>query len=231
MAVQVINFIPDARVSRGDSADALLRDLDLPQRAEARRSRITGRAVFMTVVIALHVGVGVGLMNVQRVDRTPVEPEPIMATIYNASVQQETPPQFMPPPVSVAYALPVPQEISFESDAIAPEITTSTAITPSASQVVAPPMIEFVEYVRAPAPVYPIESNRRRERGTVMLRVLVDATGHPQEIQIERSSGYTRLDTAAREAVQNALFRPYEVNGTAQPAQVLIPIEFTRRAT
>ena len=30
-------------------------------------------------------------------------------------------------------------------------------------------------------------------------------------------------------AVQKALFRPYELNGIAQPAQVLIPIEFTRR--
>jgi hypothetical protein len=30
--------------------------------------------------------------------------------------------------------------------------------------------------------------------------------------------------------VQKALFRPYEVNGVAQASQVLIPIEFTRRA-
>jgi hypothetical protein len=31
--------------------------------------------------------------------------------------------------------------------------------------------------------------------------------------------------------VEKALFRPYEVNGVRQAAQVLIPIEFTRRAT
>jgi hypothetical protein len=34
-----------------------------------------------------------------------------------------------------------------------------------------------------------------------------------------------------RSVVQQALFRPHEVNGAAQPAQVLIPVEFTRRAT
>jgi protein TonB len=79
--------------------------------------------------------------------------------------------------------------------------------------------------------VYPSESSRRHERGTVVLRVLVDALGRPAQIQLERSSGYARLDAAARDAVQKALFRPYEVNGVAQPAQVLIPIEFTRRAT
>ena len=75
------------------------------------------------------------------------------------------------------------------------------------------------------------ESSRSRERGTVLLRVLVDALGRPAQIQVERSSGLRASRHAARDAVQKALFRPYEVNGVAQPAQVLIPIEFTRRAT
>ena len=92
-------------------------------------------------------------------------------------------------------------------------------------------MIEIVDYVRAPPPVTRSESQRRREYGTVVLRVLVDALGRPAQIQVERSSGYRALDIAAREAVEKFLFRPYEVNGIAQPAQVLIPIEFTRRAS
>jgi TonB family protein len=48
---------------------------------------------------------------------------------------------------------------------------------------------------------------------------------------VERSSGFERLESAAREAVEKFLFRPYEVNGIAQPAQVLIPIGFDRRAS
>jgi protein TonB len=55
-----------------------------------------------------------------------------------------------------------------------------------------------MEYLRAPAPVYPSESSRRRERGTVLLRVLVDAQGRPARIQLERSSAFSRLDGAAR---------------------------------
>jgi periplasmic protein TonB len=62
------------------------------------------------------------------------------------------------------------------------------------------------------------------------LRVLVDAAGRPAQVQVERSSGFARLDDAAREAVEKFLFRPHEVNGVAQPAQVLIPIGFDRRA-
>ena len=117
---------------------------------------------------------------------------------------------------------------AFETDAIAPEVTTTAIVAPTTPQAVAPPMVESVEYLRAPAPVYPSESKRKRERGTVLLRVLVDVTGRPAQIQVERSSGFNRLDTAARDAVEKTLFRPYEVNGIKQPAQVLIPIEFAR---
>ena len=85
--------------------------------------------------------------------------------------------------------------------------------------------------MRADPPVYPKESQRKREYGTVLLRVLVDTFGRPAQVQVERSSGFARLDSAARDAVQKFLFRPYEVNGVAQPAQVLIPIGFDRRSS
>jgi periplasmic protein TonB len=125
----------------------------------------------------------------------------------------------------------VPDQVSFETESITvPQVVTTNAITQPVSAVV-PPMVESVEYVRAPSPVYPRESNRRRESGTVVLRVLVDPLGRPAQIQVEHSSGFDRLDVAARQAVEKALFRPHEVNGVAQAAQVLIPIEFTRRAS
>jgi protein TonB len=126
--------------------------------------------------------------------------------------------------------LPIPQEVSYETESITAPPVTTTAISDAPATAIAPPVVESVEYVRAPAPVYPSESNRRRERGTVVLRVLVDALGRPADVRVEQSSGFTRLDDAARTAVTKALFRPHEVNGIAHPAQVLIPIEFTRRS-
>ena len=95
----------------------------------------------------------------------------------------------------------------------------------------APPLVDSVEYLHTEPPVYPRESQRKREHGTVLLRVLVDALGRPAQIQVERTSGFERLDDAARAAVAKFLFRPYEVNGIAQPAQVLIPIGFDRRSS
>jgi periplasmic protein TonB len=227
MAVQILNDMPDAAVHRGDPDYALLRELNTRRVAP----RFSGRAVFMGATIALHVAAAVAFINMRNEAHVAQEAEPIMATMLDApQTEAEAPPEYVPPPTSVVYALEAPPDLSFESDAITPEITTTAVAVPEA-QAVVPPMVEEIDYVRAPAPVYPRESQRSRERGTVLLRVLVDALGHPAQIQIERSSGYARLDNAARVAVEKALFRPHEVNGVAQAAQVLIPIEFTRRAT
>jgi len=225
MAVQILNDMPDAAVHRGDANYELLRELN----TRRTRSR-SGHPVFMAATIALHVVVAVAFINMRHDALIAKDAEPIIATMLDGSpTEVEAPPEYVPPPTTVVYAL-APPDLSFETDSITPEVTTTSIATPQV-QTVAPPMIEEIDYVKAPAPVYPRESQRSRERGTVLLRVLVDALGHPAQIQIERSSGYARLDDAARAAVEKALFRPHEVNGVAQPAQVLIPIEFTRRAS
>lgn len=225
MAVQILNDMPDAAVHRGDLADFSVRALQ----ASRGSLRISGRAVFMAATIGVHLIVGVAFMSIRQ-ERVQIEPEPIVATLMESSTAEAEPPrEFTPPPVNVVYSLTVPQELAFESEA-PPEVITA-AISDAPSQAVAPPMIETVEYVRPPAPRYPAESQRHRERGTVLLRVMVDVLGRPAQIQIERSSGFARLDDAARMAVEKALFHPHVVNGIAQPAQVLIPIEFARRSS
>jgi protein TonB len=224
MAVQIFNDMPDAAVHRGDLADFSVR----AQQAPREPLRISGRAVFMAATIGVHLITAIAFMSIRQ-ERRLAEPEPIMATMIESSDAEAEPPRDLtPPPVNVVYSLTVPQELTFESEAPSPE-AIAAAISPTTSEVSTPPMVEAVEYVRPPAPVYPAESKRKRERGTCVLRVMVDSSGRPAQIQVERSSGYERLDSAAREAVEKAMFRPYEVNGIAQPAQVLIPIEFTRR--
>ena len=154
-----------------------------------------------------------------------------MATMMESSNAEAEPPRdFTPPPVNVVYSLTVPQELSFRERSRRRKSSPRPS-RPTRRSSPRRRMIESVEYVRAPAPVYPAESKRKRERGTCVLRVMVDSSGRPAQIQVERSSGYERLDSAAREAVEKALFHPHEVNGIAQPAQVLIPIEFARRAS
>ncbi|HEY6123404.1 MAG TPA: TonB family protein [Steroidobacteraceae bacterium] len=226
MAVQILNDMPDAAVHRGDLHDFSVRAQQTPRAP----FRVSGRAVFMAATIGVHLIVGAAFLSIRH-ELEVSAPEPIVATLMESSdAQPETPRDLTPPQVNVVYSLTVPQELSFESEAPAPEVITA-AISQTTPQSIAPPMIESVEYVRAPAPKYPAESQRHRERGIVLLRVMVDVLGRPAEIQVERSSGFVRLDDAARAAVEKALFHPHVVNGIAQPAQVLIPIEFARRAS
>jgi len=222
MAVQTLNEMPDAEVHRGDPVEDFLRDLNAPRE---RRTYLTGRAVFLVATIALHLIVGLAFLQMQTRSRVKSDPEPIIASLIEAPSQQDrAPPEYTPSP-DVVYELPMPQDISIETEAIAPA-AIDTAISTGTSQVSAPPMVDSVEYLRAPPPSYPRESQRKREHGIVMLRVLVDTSGRPAQIQLERSSGFERLDNAALEAVAKFLFRPYEVNGVKQAAQVLIPIGF-----
>jgi protein TonB len=226
MAVQIINEMPDAEVHRGDSVHELLHELS----AARQRTRLNGRAVFLAITIGLHAVVAVALIRIQFSQRAELAPPPIEASLLEAPTENEPPPAYTPPPMDIVYSLPTPQDITIETEAVS-EIAGTTITSPGPVTTVAPPMVESVEYVRAAPPVYPRESQRRREYGTVILRVLVDALGRPAQVQVERSSGFDRLDDAARVAVEKFLFRPYEVNGVAQPAQVLIPIGFDRRAS
>jgi protein TonB len=229
MAVQIIDHMPDAAIHRGEPLAPM--KVLAPRRAPISFfSHFSGRAWFALGTFVVHVLAIAGFMTAQQLRQVPVQAEPMEVSLVETPAAAEQPPEYTPPPQEIQYALPMPSEVSYEVETITPPPVENSAIAqPVANIVVAPPVIESVEYVRAPAPVYPSESNRRRERGTVLLRVLVDATGHPADVRVERSSGFVRLDDAARTAVAKALFRPHEVNGVRQPAQVLIPIEFTRR--
>jgi protein TonB len=228
MAVQILNDMPDAEVHRGEP---LLTSLRVLNAARPARSRPSGRAVFLGITVALHIVFALAFMQAQTRKRVEEQAPPIMASLIDeASPAEQPPPNYSPPPMNVAYSLPTPDPVVIETE-IATTAITATPSSNEAPSTATPPMVESVEYVRAAPPVYPKESQRRREHGTVLLRVLVDAAGRPAQVQVERSSGFDRLDNAAREAVEKFLFRPYEVNGVAQPAQVLIPIGFDRRAS
>lgn len=84
-------------------------------------------------------------------------------------------------------------------------------------------------YLDNPAPRYPPMSRRLREEGTVLLRVTVSETGMPLVVKISRSSGYSRLDDAARQTVKGWRFEPARQGATAIRASVLVPIIFQLR--
>jgi TonB family protein len=80
-----------------------------------------------------------------------------------------------------------------------------------------------------PAPVYPRESRRNREQGTVVLEVDVGADGLPSAVRVLDDAGYPRLAGAAVEAVKRARFMPALRLGAPVAATVRIPFVFTLR--
>ncbi|MBI1394717.1 MAG: TonB family protein [Betaproteobacteria bacterium] len=83
-----------------------------------------------------------------------------------------------------------------------------------------------IEYVRPPETTYPRISLRMRETGDLVLRLLVAEDGTVQKVLVQKSSGHPRLDNAAKDAAEKAVFRPYIENGHAVPVWVLVPFSF-----
>ena len=79
----------------------------------------------------------------------------------------------------------------------------------------------------APKPDYPALSRELDEEGTVWLLVDVDEAGMPVRIQLRRSSGFVRLDRAAKLGVAAWRFDPAQQGGQAQPSRIELPVRFS----
>ncbi|MBP2638343.1 MAG: hypothetical protein H6Q72_4250 [Firmicutes bacterium] len=62
--------------------------------------------------------------------------------------------------------------------------------------------------VYKPKPVYPSEARLNHWEGRVIVRVLVDASGHVADARVAQSSGYAELDQAAVEGVYRWRYKP-----------------------
>jgi protein TonB len=76
-------------------------------------------------------------------------------------------------------------------------------------------------------PEYPSASKRLEEEGTVTLKFLVGADGKVLESAVEKSSGFRRLDEAARAGLSKCQFRPGTVDG--KPQQSWASMKYTWR--
>lgn len=122
-----------------------------------------------------------------------------------------------PPPVAAAPAAPEPQAAAAPAAPPAPPAPAAPA---------PPKTVSGVEYLQPPQPDYPPIAKRNGEEGKVMLRVLVSDGGRPEKVDVQKSSGYARLDEAARQAALRARFKPHLEDGKPVAVYALIPINF-----
>ncbi|TAK08863.1 MAG: energy transducer TonB, partial [Rhizorhabdus sp.] len=75
-------------------------------------------------------------------------------------------------------------------------------------------------------PRYPLESRRRKEQGTVLLRLLIGTDGRVAQISIAQSSGFERLDQAALQAARSWRWQPMIRDGQPVEVRGVMPIPF-----
>lgn len=203
-----------------------------------RRLSRGGRWLSWSVIVGLHVAAFAAVSWI----RSEAPPERTAVPMMVSFVVEQPAPEVQPPP-------PPPKPPPPDRPKPKPQMVASAAPTPS--PMTAPPMEELpvepappsppappapapvippnfaADHLNNPAPRYPHLSKQRREEGTVLLKVLVNARGTADKVLIERSSGHARLDDAASEAVQKHWrFVPARQGDQAIAAWVLIPLIF-----
>lgn len=154
---------------------------------------------------------------------TPTPPRP---------PKERTPAPRAPRPATPRPIAAPPAEAPPSSDVAsepAAEPASAVVSVPTAVPAVPPPLVLPVfnaDYLDNPAPQYPPMSRRLGETGRVLLRVLVSADGHADEVELGTSSGFERLDAAARQAVVRWRFVPARRGDERVAAWVLVPISF-----
>lgn len=164
-----------------------------------------------------------------------VKPAPLPTPVPTPPkvVQKSQPKPQVKPMAPVANTAPAPTAITTQA-APAPAGEASSAPAAAASSAVvsdAPvrpkTVTTGIEYIQAPSPEYPSLAKRMGEEGKVMLRILVNEKGRPEQVDVRTSSGFPRLDEAARKAAMNALFKPRFEDGKPVAVFAIVPIIFS----
>ncbi|MBO6835654.1 MAG: TonB family protein [Alphaproteobacteria bacterium] len=149
----------------------------------------------------------------------PAEPVADIPQQAAAPAIEQTPPD----PQAAATTEPAQSATAEPTTQTEPESTATAGGAPSAE-----PVLVTEPRFRTPPtpPTYPPVARRRNEEGVVVLRALVSPGGDTQRIEVWQTSGFYRLDDAARAAVADWHFEPARRAGLAVASWVQVPIRF-----
>lgn len=169
---------------------------------------------------------------IEEVKLPPPPPPPPPKETAEPQVDTPPPPAYVPPAEVKVQTTDTQNTISAVSSSV-PTQTTIAAPTPPAPAEPSPPAKPHIA-VRTKAslnsgcarPSYPAESIDMEEEGQVTLGFQIDVDGHVVESKILKSSGFTRLDDAARDAFSKCEFTPATVDGVAEKSLATVPFEW-----
>ncbi|MBO9580086.1 MAG: energy transducer TonB [Sphingobium sp.] len=188
----------------------------------------------------------VGLVGSAFVSMSPifVKKQTVAPTVVTLLSLPDNPPPEQPQPEldksappPVAIVTPPPQ-VALPQPA-APQVAQMDVAKPSppAPQVAPAPPVPAprgpenlgeisAKMISAKPPRYPMDSRRAHEQGTVVLSVLLSTDGRVSDISVMRSSGFSRLDRAALDAVRDWRWSPLLRDGSAVTVRGVVTIPF-----
>ena len=169
-------------------------------------------ATLFCVVLALHMGVFLFLLNTAG----PAPSQLVLASTMAVELLSPTPMPVMRPAKAIAAtratAKPAQPSVAPSANAPVADTRSPAALTTHTTDPGAPQSISQPNCLINP-PAYPPLSRQREETGTVLISIIIDTRGKIENAVIKQSSGFKRLDQAAREAALGSLCRPWLENG------------------
>ncbi len=200
------------------------------------KSKYTVHYAFLIVLLAHAATLGAIIYAPEKPAPIFIEPPTIQGVIVAS--EPIKPPEPTPPPPPEQKPLPTPKipvpkappsERAPQVEQQSPPQETVEQPVKQAEPTPAPVSLPQADanHLNNPAPVYPAQSKRLNETGTVILEVLVLADGSAGDVRLKTSSGFKRLDEAAVRAVKNWHFVPAKRGGEAIDFTYDLPVEFT----
>lgn len=150
----------------------------------------------------------------------PSKPEIVKQTPKPPVPQTQAPPQILaveaPAPAPNA---PAPVQIAPPAPILPPSVPVAAVATPAPTPVPAPaPTLKVLPSTDAddlynPNQRYPRMSFSMGEQGTVMVRILIGDDGLPKKAELQKTSGFERLDQAALDFVMQSRYKPGTLGG------------------
>lgn len=182
---------------------------------------VLGRSGPAIAVIGIHVAMIYVLAASMGIVRIPTLTPPAKAVFLPETVEERPPPQLEVEPrieqtfpdIKPLNELQIDLPVS-DTAPVVPDRPVTADPPPQTLPVVEPvveqPQPVTLRITHRVEPEYPPASRRAGEEGTVHLSVMVDGAGRAREVLVSQSSGSTRLDRAAQDAVRKWRFTRHQ---------------------
>ncbi|MCI4588688.1 energy transducer TonB [Sphingobium sp. BYY-5] len=210
-------------------------------RAQSRPNMLA--IIAIVAIHALAIGALIQVRNhVQRVEAARLtvvnlNPPPPPPAAETPPPPPSTPQVVAPPPIVRTPVPPLPQVQTTPDPVPVPTPAPVTVAIPGPPAPAAPPappsMVQGgdlgTQMVAGKPPRYPIESRRKHEQGTVVLTLILGLDGAVESVTLAQSSGSSRLDNAARDAVKGWRWKPTIRGGQPVRVKGVVEIPFVLR--